>query len=195
MIELYINNAVFILVTNSLTKIINPIKSRCLCVRLKNPTIKQIDNFITDVNEKEKLKITRPKIKNILKSCNRNLKKAILDLELYSYQNKKILENKINTNVEKIVNTLKNKNFNIKLVENWEKILYKLIINFSIEDNTILKLLFEKIILLKDDIDFKKQVLSVTTEIDNRMTTGSKSIIHLNNYLSKMFEIMKKYSK
>lgn len=194
MIELYINNAIFILVTKTLTKIINPIKSRCLCIRIKNPTYKDIDTYINDINKKENLKITKSKIKNIVKNSNRNLKKAILDLETYTYQNKSNIDNKINISVNKIVSTLKNKNFNLKLIEGWETKLYKLIINFSIEDKTIINLLFKEIIdLYPNNTLFQKKILEITCEFDEKMTNGSKSIIHLNYYLSTIYELIRDF--
>ena len=192
MIELYINNAVFILVTNTLTKIINPIKSRCLCVRINNPTNKQIEKFLIDINKKEELNLSKTKINNIIKVSKRNLKKAMLEMEIYTYKNKNSIDNKIHMNIQKIVSSLKNKNFNMKLIENWETKLYKLIINFSIEDKTIIQLLFNEIIKLKKDDDFKKNILYITCDYDERMSKGSKSILHLNNYLSTIYEFIKK---
>jgi replication factor C subunit 3/5 len=132
MIELYINSAKFILISNSLNKIINPIKSRCLCIKVKNPELKEIEDFVKRVKKEEKMKITATKIKKILETSNRNLKKAILELETYTYSDVNV-SNKINESINKIVSSLKNKNFNLKLIETWEKRLYKLIINFSIE--------------------------------------------------------------
>ena len=195
MIEIYIHNATFILVTNSLSKIINPVISRCLCIKIKNPTIKQISEFIKNVNIKENLKIPNSKIKRIIDNCDRNLKKALLNLEMYTYENKTIIDSNININIKKIISSLNNKNFNKKLIENWESLLYHLIINFSIKDKYILKLLFEKIINLKKDDKFKKDVLDITIEFDNRMTRGSKSIIHLNNYLIMIYQLLKKIKK
>lgn len=193
MIELYINNAIFIMVTNTLTKIINPIRSRCLCIRINNPTYEQIEEFITNINKKENLNLSKPKINNIIKNSKRNLKNAMLELEIYTYKAKNLVDSKIHNNIKSIVSLLKNKNFNIKLINNWETKLYKLIINFSIEDKMILNLLFDEIIKLNSDDEFKKKILEITCEYDNRMTKGSKSIIHLNNYLGVIYEYIKNY--
>lgn len=193
MIELYMLNANFILVTNSLSKIINPVKSRCLCIKINNPKYDEIEEFVNEINRKEKLKVPQVKIKKIVKNSSRNLKKAILDLEILTYNNKIIVNNKIHQDINKIISTLNNKNFNMKLIENWETRLYNLIINFSIEDKTILKYLFDKIITLNNDDDFKKQILTITVDFDNRMTKGSKSIIHLNNYLAIIYNLIREY--
>lgn len=190
MIELYTYTATFILITDSLNKIINPIISRCLGIRISSPTYEEIDIFIRDINKKENLKVGALKLKRILKNCDRNLKKAILDLEMYKYENNIILDSKINGEIKRIVLTLKNKNFNNKLINMWETILYNLIINFSIEDKMILRLLFNGIINFEKDNDdnFKKEILRITIEFDERMTRGSKSIIHLNNYLAVIYK-------
>ena len=79
MIELYIYSANFIMLTNSLSRIIKPVKSRCLSIRIGNPTEKQILDFIKNINTKEKYKIPILKLKKIALNSNRNLKKAILN--------------------------------------------------------------------------------------------------------------------
>ena len=187
-IELYSFSAKFILVTNTLSKIINPIISRCLGIRVANPTNEKIGKFIRNINEEEKLNINDNKINRIVERCDRNLKKAILDLEMYTYENKLNLDSKINMEIKKIVSSLNNKNFNVKLVENWETKLYNLIINFSINDKTILHMLFFEILNLCETEEDKKKILEITTVFDERMTKGSKSIIHLNNYLVRIFK-------
>ena len=194
MIELYMSNAVFILVTTSLSKIINPVKSRCLCIRINNPTNGEIKEFLEKIIEKEGISITENKFNQILNNnMDRNLKKAVLDLEVMTYQNGNMMDTKIANDIKKIVSTLNNKNFNPTLINNWETKLYNLIINFSIEDKTILKLLFNEIIpLIKDtDVEKKKKVLEITCEFDERMTKGSKSIIHLNNYLTLIYDLLR----
>ena len=190
-IELYSFSAKFILVTSTLSKIINPIISRCLGIRVANPTKEKIREFITMVNKNEKLGVNENKITRIVNSCDRNLKRAILDLEMYTYESKLNLDSKINMEIKKIVSSLRNKNFNIKLVENWETKLYNLIINFSINDNRILHLLFFEILNLCKNNKDKKRILEITTMFDERMTKGSKSIIHLNNYLVRIFKELK----
>ena len=143
------------------------------------------------INEKEKLNVNDNKINRIIERCDRNLKKAVLDLEMYTYESKLNLDSKINMEVKKIVSSLNNKNFNVKLVENWETKLYNLIINFSINDKTILHMLFFEILNLCKKEEHKKKILEITTIFDERMTKGSKSIIHLNNYLVRIFKELK----
>ena len=92
MIELYIHNAKFILVTTSLSKIINPVISRCLGIRVISPSYDDINTFINKVNKDEKLNISVSKINRIVKNSDRNMKKAILDLEMYTYENKIIID-------------------------------------------------------------------------------------------------------
>ena len=191
MIELYSYSSTFILVTNSLSKIINPVISRCLCIRISSPTYEDIEIFLKDINKREKLNVTISKLKKIVKNSDRNMKKAILDLEMYTYENKIISSSTIQKEINKIVSTLTHTNFNDKLLNNWEQTLYNLIINFSIEDKMIINLLFLKIIKLKEDDNFKKEVLKLTVKFDERISNGSKSIIHLNNYLTVIYKLLK----
>ena len=192
MIELYENNAKFILVSNSLTKMINPIKSRCLCIPVNSPTDEEITEFLKNIIHKENLKISSTNLKKIISNNSRNLKRAILQLEMYCYKNIIPDLNKNWINIETIIKTLKNKNFNQTLLNKWETELYNLIINISIEDENIIKMLFEKIIEIYDFNDeFKIKVLEITCDFDKRITKGSKAIIHLNAYLAQIYNLIK----
>ena len=113
MIELYSYSSTFILVTNSLSKIINPVISRCLCIRISSPTYEDIEIFLKDINKREKLNVTISKLKKIVKNSDRNMKKAILDLEMYTYENKIISSSTIQKEINKIVSTLTHTNFMI----------------------------------------------------------------------------------
>lgn len=90
-LETYIKTARVILQVEHLSKIIEPLKSRCICIRVPLPTEEEICKVLTDICHQEGVgpNINSPEfLKEIVKMHGRNLKKCILALELSVFSNK-----------------------------------------------------------------------------------------------------------
>lgn len=70
-----------IMVCNSTSKIISPIRSRCFLVRVASPTDEVIVTLLHKVAKKEKLDLPSPLADRIAQNAKGNLRKAILMLE------------------------------------------------------------------------------------------------------------------
>jgi len=79
--EKYSPNLRLILLANSTSNIIAPIKSRCLLVRVAAPTEEEITGVLAKVGKKEGYKSCEPLEKRIAKDCGRNLRRALLMFE------------------------------------------------------------------------------------------------------------------
>lgn len=79
--EKYSTNLRLILVANSTAKIIGPIRSRCLLMRVAAPTYSQIERCLNFTAQKEKLKLSSGLAHRIALDSNRNLRRALLMLE------------------------------------------------------------------------------------------------------------------
>lgn len=67
----------FILICNAITKLIDPLKSRCVCIRVPSPTRREIIHTIMNICYHEKYKITCDNLTLILDNANQNIKHAI----------------------------------------------------------------------------------------------------------------------
>ena len=79
--EKYSPNLRLILLANSTSNIIAPIRSRCLLVRVAAPSVKEIESVLKGVGEKEGLKGGSELEERVAKECGRNLRRALLMYE------------------------------------------------------------------------------------------------------------------
>lgn len=80
--EKYMKSCRLIMSCNSLTKIIPPIRSRCLSIRVPSPTEKDITDILTNIKFRESINLHDSQIQNIVSSCERNIRRAVNSLQL-----------------------------------------------------------------------------------------------------------------
>ena len=79
--EKYMATCRVILVTNSTSKVIPAIRSRCLAIRVAAPSMEDISNVITEVAKKEGCSLPPQLAQRIAEKSKRNLRRAILMVE------------------------------------------------------------------------------------------------------------------
>jgi replication factor C subunit 3/5 len=68
---------------NSLTKVMAPIRSRCLSLRVPSPTDDDIKNVLLRIKKQEGLdKVSTQQIDKIVKFCDNNIRRAVNCLQL-----------------------------------------------------------------------------------------------------------------
>ena len=75
--EKYIGACRIILIAESLSRLIAPVKSRCLCIRVGSPTVSEIERVLTEVVAAEGIRGSLP-LGDIASSCSRDLRRALL---------------------------------------------------------------------------------------------------------------------
>jgi replication factor C subunit 3/5 len=80
--EKYMKSCRLIMSCNSLTKIIPPIRSRCLSIRVPSPSEVDIKAILTNIAAKEGINVNSSQIEMIIKTCDRNVRRAINCLQL-----------------------------------------------------------------------------------------------------------------
>merc|ERR1712025_1115030 len=79
--EKYMATCRVILVTNTTSKVIPAIRSRCLAVRVPAPTMEEVSTVITSIAKKEGCNLPSQLATRIAEKSNRNLRRAILMVE------------------------------------------------------------------------------------------------------------------
>ena len=80
--EKYVGNCRIIMSCNQLSKILAPIRSRCLTIRIASPTENDMLQCLSHIRNEEKLKISDLQIQKIISESKRNLRTAIFQLQL-----------------------------------------------------------------------------------------------------------------
>ena len=193
--EKYSNTCKFILVSDQLSKIIEPLRSRCLLVRIELPTREQMLNTILHISNKENINISFSKINEIINKSDNKINHAIWLLEMEKYKIKydnnwmliidsivdKIINIKINNN-KKLYNTLKEirEQFYILFITN-------------IQTQMIICEMMKKILKLTNDIYLKYKIIDITSKNEELLTHGTRHIIHFENYIIKLLYLFNDY--
>lgn len=195
-IEEHIINCRFILLSNTINNLLEPIKSRCLMIKTPGFTEKIIRNKLNNIIKEKKLNVKKKIINEIVKYSGTNLKKAILELNTYVNLNKlglndKYLEIKsenFNNIIIDLINNIKNKDINYKKSDD---ILYKLLINYKVESTIIIQKIFD---LLKPKFTNKqlKLLIDLNYEYNIYLNNVSKKIIYLQSYIYNLHDIIRK---
>ena len=79
--EKYMSTCRIILMTNSTSKVIPAIRSRCLAIRVAAPSNEEVCSVLSTVAKKEGLNLPNDLASRIAEKSNRNLRRAILMLQ------------------------------------------------------------------------------------------------------------------
>lgn len=83
--EKYMKTCRLIMSCNYLTKIIAPIRSRCLSIRIPSPKVNEVEKILIRINGQEGLNMKKETIENIANNSNRNVRYAINSLQFSNF--------------------------------------------------------------------------------------------------------------
>ena len=193
--EKYANTCKFIFICDQLSKIIEPLRSRCLLIRVPLPTNNQIMETLLHISDKEKIDISGSDLDLIIsKSENKvNLAICLLEMKKNNYTYEKNWECLIDDIVESI---LKLDNNNIKETIN---VVTKITANFyilfitNISTKEIIRRLMIKLLLNLDNIKLKLRLIEITSIFELRIAQGTRHVIHLEAYIIRIIYLFYKH--
>jgi replication factor C subunit 3/5 len=192
--EQYSGACRFIMWSRSLSKVIEPLRSRCICLKIRSPTEGELFEYILQISSKEKLNLSIRDFYKINTLADRNVKRALWLLELkklgiaYETTYDQIVDNILTcilTTKLKAVNFYgKNENVNRPIVKNdvrdW---LYRILIT-NIEGSQIIKDITNKIVRRKDiTFECKSEIVEKAAKYEHNLIRGRREIIHLEAFI------------
>jgi replication factor C subunit 3/5 len=181
--ELYAESCRFIMICNNLSKILDPLKSRCVVLRVPLPTNDDILKTIININQSESsLNMDMKKLHEIVKNSNRSIKKAIWLLE-NSKQNIKseicldeVIDNIIETilksdehNLIAQINKIRDKNYNILIT--------------NIKGSHIICMILDKLLESITDDRIKVNIIKLAANAEFNLIHGRREIMHLDYFI------------
>jgi len=183
-IELFTHSTRFILICNYVTKIIEPLTSRCAKFRFQTISTVSINEIINNISIKENIIVDKNAIDTLFKITKGDLRKVINLLQRASYINNNIDSDLLidisgqisNTQIDNIWNIVINKqtdhNKLFKLVRE--------IINEGYSSITLLNNIFEKIIQDPNISDVnKRKIILIASKIDYELLDNANETIQL----------------
>jgi replication factor C subunit 3/5 len=194
--EKYMNVCRLILCCNSTTKVIEPLRSRCLLVRVPAPTEAQICDVLRKVAKKEGILVPDDLAAQIAAMSDRNLRRALLTLEATKAKSYPFSpETKVDpTDWELFINQIAQE----ILAEQSPKSLMSIRAKFyellahCIPPEIIMRTL--TVALLKQlDSSLKTQVVDAAAFYEHRLQGGSKPIYHLEAFVAKFMSVYRRW--
>lgn len=186
-IEKYSASCKIIMCVESLSKIIDPILSRCFVMRIKTPKTAEICAVLDLISKKEKLKISKENILSIAEKSDYNLRRSILMLESFSGNNQ-ISQFDWILYIEKIAKLIIKKQEPKTLIEVRNN-LYELLSNCIPGTIIFRKLCFALISEIKD-IKTQGEIVYWASFYEERSTKGQKNIYFLEPFIAKVLYIL-----
>ncbi|RLV93619.1 Replication factor C subunit 5 [Spathaspora sp. JA1] len=203
--EKYSSNIRLILVCNSISNIIAPIKSRTLLVRIPSPSIEDINSILSNVSSNEEVKfssgdVEQPIYTKVSTTSNRNLRRALLSFETLCMQNETIKSDTnlaiINLDWEVIIKSIATKiktSRNVATLASIRTIFYELL-SHCIPARIILKTLLFKLIENNSNVKVVQELVNLASTFDERLSLGQKSIFHLEGFVAKSMVAIDQYN-
>jgi len=186
--EKYSNTCKFILISDQLSKIIEPLRSRCLLIRVHLPSNEQILETLLHISHKENIDISFTKLKEIIDNSDNKINHAIWLLEMYKYNVK------YTKNWELIIDSIVNKVINFNMISNKKLFLilksireeFYILFITNIPTQMIIRKIMIKLLQTIDELKLKYEIINITSIYEERLTHGTRHVIHFEAYIIKL---------
>lgn len=186
-IEKYSKTCRFVMWCYSLSKVIEPLRSRCLCIHVPTQTNEELVKWTFAIASLENLNLNLRTLTKIINTSNGNLKHILWKLDMYKYCGKttNCYQEMLNDLVEEIMN-----DGNIIQIRDY---VYKMMIT-NISSNTIIKDILNLILIKVNDYpkEIITNIINYASLYEYRLTKGRRDIIHIESFLENIIQILKK---
>ncbi|CAG00421.1 unnamed protein product, partial [Tetraodon nigroviridis] len=194
--EKYMSTCRLILCSTSTSKVIGPIQSRCLAVRVPLPSTEEVCGVLTAVCKKEGLHLPPELARQISEASGRNLRRALLMCEACRVQQYPFsAEQEIPVAdwviyLRETANAIVSQQSPQRLLEVRGR-LYELLTH-CIPPDVIMKGLVTEL-LSNCDGQLKTEVAHMAACYEHRLQLGNKAIYHLEAFVAKFMAVYKKF--
>jgi replication factor C subunit 3/5 len=196
--EKYMSTCRLVLYCNSTSKIIDPVQSRCMMIRVPAPRVVDIEGALMRVASKEGIKVPSEVVARIASGCERNLRRALLQLEATRVQHYPIVAEQAvaRADWELFIDSIcslilaKQSTEQLRIIRGK---LYELLSN-CIPPDLIMRKLAEGLVS-KLDTSIKYIVMDTAAKFEHRMQLGAKPIFHLEAFVARFMFLYRQYSE
>ncbi|PAV60587.1 hypothetical protein WR25_14059 [Diploscapter pachys] len=190
--EKYSRTCRLILSCESLSRVIDPLRSRCMAVRVSAPPTEEIESILERVVKKEKYDVTPKLLMEISEKSYGNLRRALLMTETLAAREQKLKEGMtivepdwelyLRETAGMILKTQNNETL-LKVRERLYEVLSR-----CIPSNIIFSTLIREL-LPACRPEAKVEVIHLAAEYQHRLCKGSKAIFHLEAFVAAFMEL------
>jgi len=195
--EIYAKNCRFVMLCNNLSKVFDPLRSRCQIFCVPLPTPEQIGNVISNIAIMEGMSLNLTTKDQIISKCNDNLKTAIwmLDFKRLKSSSTIALDEVFDEVIDLLLNINRSKNLVQVFDERIRTNIYKILIN-NIKGSEIIRILLERLIHKIPDNEILAKIIQYASEAEYNLIHGRRDIIHVDYFIAGvMSELVKSHTE
>lgn len=191
-IELVSDKCKFIFICDQLSRIIEPLRSRCILYRVPLLAHNMIFKIILQICLNEKIKINSSKINEIIDKSNYMINQSIWNLELYknnfNYDDNwnKLLIELVDNIFNIIIQSEKEFNKSLYIFVKRSREIFYLLFTTNLEITDIIRKFMNMLLLKSNNINIKLRIVEITSIFEKRISTGTRYIIHFEAYLMRI---------
>ncbi|KAJ3434318.1 replication factor c subunit [Anaeramoeba flamelloides] len=195
--EKYTKTCRLILVCVNVSAIIEPLRSRCLLIRVPAPNKSEVQTLLEGVVKRQKLNAPTMFLKKIVNNSDLNIRRAILMLQSAKIDQYPFKEHQFvplpdwQIYIADLARSIVEEPQSPKQLLVIRNKLYELITH-CIPTDVIFSVLLQEL-LLKVDTGLQKETISLAAYYEHKSKLGSKPIIHLEAFISHFMVIFKKF--
>ena len=185
-IEKYSKTCRFIMWCYSLSKVIEPLRSRCLCIHVPTQTNDELVKWTFNIASQESIKLGFGVLTNIIDSSSGNLKNILWKLDMHKYCGK--TTNCYQKALQNLINEIMTEH-NIEIIRDY---VYKMMIT-NISSNIIIKDILNIILIKINDYPKDKifKIIDAASTFEYRLSKGRRDIIHIETFLETVINSLK----
>lgn len=182
-IEKYSKTCRFIMWCYSLSKVIEPLRSRCLCIHVPTQTEEELIKWTFNIASLEKIKLNFNVLTDIVETSNGNLKNILWKLDMYKYYGK------ITNSYQKILNTLIDEILTTHNILTIRDYIYKMMIT-GITSGIIIKDILDIILIKISNYPKEKifKIIDFASLYEYRLSKGRRDIIHIETFIENIID-------
>ena len=194
--EKYSQACRLILICNSVSKVLDAVRSRCLPIRVAAPSDETVEALVREVARREKLTLPPELAGRVAAHAERNMRRALLSLEacrvqMYPFKaDQPVAGADWEAYVTQIANEALAEQSPKRLLQIRGR-LYELLVN-CVPPEVILRRLTREL-NKRLDAELKHEVARYAAHFEHRMQEGQKPIIHLEGFVAQFMASYKKY--
>ena len=189
-IEKYSKTCRFIMWCYSLSKVIEPLRSRCLCIHVPTQTDQDLVQWTFNVSSLENINMNFPVLNWIVETSNGNLKDILWKLDLFKHCGK--IQNGYQKSLVALIYEITTTG-DIQIIRDF---VYKMMIT-NISSNVIIKDILDIILIKLDNDKYNDsknksgQIIDYASNFEYRLSKGRRDIIHIEAFILNIINVLK----
>ena len=184
--EEYMGNCKFIFICYQLHRIIEPLKSRCSLILVKNPSEDDIFKTLFHITALEDIKLSIGRLNDLSRNANNDIKQAIWLLEYYTH--KIYIKDELNWHKygELIIKEITSGKINLNYIRELNYQIYM----SNIDMNELILYLLENLLKIDIQLETKHKIINSFSKFDIRINQGKRQTLHLEALILDIINIL-----